>query len=51
VALVYTAIAAPIAGGILFPLGGGLVSPVWQAAAMAVTSLLVIANSRRLGRA
>jgi Cu+-exporting ATPase len=51
VALVYTAIAAPIAGGILFPLGGGLVSPVWQAAAMAVTSLLVIANSRRVGRA
>ena len=51
VALVYTAIAAPIAGGVLFPLGGGLVSPVWQAAAMAVTSLLVIANSRRLGRA
>jgi Cu+-exporting ATPase len=50
-ALVYTAIAAPIAGGILFPLGGGLVSPVWQAAAMAVTSLVVIANSRRLGKA
>jgi Cu+-exporting ATPase len=51
VALAYTAVAAPIAGGALVPLGGGLVSPVWQAAAMAVTSLLVIANSRRLGRA
>jgi len=50
VALGYTAVAAPIAGGVLFPLGGGLVSPVWQAAAMAVTSLLVIANSQRVGR-
>ena len=50
VALLYTAIAAPIAGGALIPLGGGLISPVWQAAAMAVTSLLVIANSQRLGR-
>jgi P-type Cu+ transporter len=49
VALVYTAVAVPIAGGVLFPLGGGLVSPVWQAAAIGVTSLLVIANSRRLG--
>jgi Cu+-exporting ATPase len=50
VALGYTAVAAPIAGGALVPLGGGLVSPVWQAAAIAVTSLLVIVNSQRAGR-
>ncbi|MBO0697084.1 MAG: HAD-IC family P-type ATPase, partial [Zavarzinella sp.] len=50
VALGYTAIAAPIAGGALVPLGGGLVSPVWQAAAIAVTSLLVLFNSQRAGR-
>lgn len=51
VAFVYTAIAVPIAAGVLFPLGGGLVSPVWQAAGMAITSLIVVANSQRLARA
>jgi Cu+-exporting ATPase len=50
IAFIYTAIAVPIAAGILFPLGGGLVSPVWQAAGMAITSLIVVANSQRLGR-
>jgi Cu+-exporting ATPase len=47
---IYTAIAIPIAGGILFPFGGGLVSPVWQAAGIALTSLFVLGNSRLLGR-
>jgi len=47
---VYTALAIPIAGGILFPFGGGLVSPVWQAAGIAITSLVVLANSRFVGR-
>jgi Cu+-exporting ATPase len=51
IAFIYTAISVPIAAGILFPLGGGLVSPVWQAAGMAITSLIVVANSQRLGRA
>lgn len=50
VAFIYTAISVPIAAGILFPFGGGLVSPVWQAAGMAITSLIVVANSQRLGR-
>jgi P-type Cu+ transporter len=50
VAFVYTAFAVPIAAGALFPLGGGLVNPVWQAAGMAITSLIVVANSQRLGR-
>jgi hypothetical protein len=40
----------PIEGGVPFPLGDGLVSRAWQAAAMAVTSLLVIANSQKPGR-
>lgn len=51
IAFVYTAVAVPIAAGVLFPLGGGLVSPVWQAAGMAITSLIVVGNSQRLARA
>lgn len=50
VAFVYTVLAVPVAAGVLFPLGGGLVNPVWQAAAMAITSLVVVANSQRLAR-
>jgi Cu+-exporting ATPase len=48
VAFVYTALAVPVAAGALIPFGGGLVSPVWQAAGIAITSLIVVANSQRL---
>jgi Cu+-exporting ATPase len=51
VAFAYTAVAIPLAGGILVPLGGGLVSPIWQAMGMAICSLVVVANSLRLGPA
>lgn len=51
IAFIYTALAVPIAAGALFPLGGGLVSPVWQAAGMAITSLIVVANSQKLAKA
>jgi Cu+-exporting ATPase len=49
IAFAYTALAIPLAGGILVPLGGGLISPIWQAMGMAICSLVVVANSLRLG--
>jgi len=51
VAFAYTAVAIPLAAGILVPLGGGLISPIWQAMGMAICSLVVVANSLRLGSA
>ena len=39
-----------MAGGILVPLGGGLVSPVWVFAALALSSLSVLGNALRLRR-
>jgi Cu+-exporting ATPase len=47
-AFVFNVIAIPIAAGALVPLGGGLMSPVWAAAAIGVSSLLVMLNSVRL---
>jgi P-type Cu+ transporter len=49
VAFVYTAVAVPLAAGALVPLGGGLVSPIWQALGMTVCSLVIVGNSLRLG--
>jgi Cu+-exporting ATPase len=50
-AFAYNALAIPVAAGALVPLGGGLISPVWAAAAMSLSSLSVIGNSLRLRRA
>lgn len=47
-AFAFNALAIPIAAGALVPLGGGLLNSVWAAAAMSISSLLVIANSLRL---
>jgi len=47
-AFAFNILAIPIAAGALIPLGGGLLNSVWAAAAMSVSSLLVIANSLRL---
>lgn len=44
----YNVLAIPIAAGLLVPLGGGLISPVWAAAAMSLSSVSVIVNSLRL---
>jgi len=41
-------LAVPIAAGALVPLGGGLINSIWAAAAMGISSVLVIANSFRL---
>nr|WP_307437641.1 copper-translocating P-type ATPase [Labrys monachus] len=49
-AFVYNAAGVPIAAGVLYPAFGLLLSPVIAAAAMALSSVSVIANSLRLRR-
>jgi Cu+-exporting ATPase len=49
-AFLYNVLAIPVAAGLLVPFGGGLISPVWAAAAMSLSSISVILNSLRLGR-
>jgi Cu+-exporting ATPase len=47
-AFIYNASAIPVAGGVLYPVSGILLSPVIGAAAMAMSSVSVIANALRL---
>jgi Cu+-exporting ATPase len=47
-AFVYNAAGVPIAAGVLYPFFGILLSPVLAAAAMALSSVSVIANALRL---
>ncbi|WP_291830503.1 HAD-IC family P-type ATPase, partial [Bosea sp. (in: a-proteobacteria)] len=47
-AFVYNAAGVPIAAGVLYPVFGLLLSPVIAAAAMALSSVSVIANALRL---
>ena len=47
-ALVYNALGVPIAGGILYPFLGVLLSPLIAAAAMSLSSVSVISNALRL---
>jgi len=47
-ALVYNAAGVPIAAGILYPFLGVLISPMFAAAAMSLSSVSVISNSLRL---
>lgn len=47
-AFAYNAAGIPIAAGVLYPLTGALLSPMIAAAAMALSSVSVIANSLRL---
>lgn len=50
-AFIYNSIGVPIAGGVLFPFFGILLSPIFAAAAMSFSSVSVIANSLRLRNA
>jgi Cu+-exporting ATPase len=47
-AFVYNAAGVPIAAGLLYPVFGILLSPIFAAAAMALSSVSVIANALRL---
>jgi Cu+-exporting ATPase len=47
-AFIYNSIGVPIAGGVLFPFFGILLSPIFAAAAMSFSSVSVITNSLRL---
>jgi len=49
-AFIYNAAGVPIAAGVLYPVFGLLLSPVVAAAAMALSSVSVIANALRLSR-
>ena len=47
-ALIYNAAGVPVAAGILFPVFGILISPIFAAAAMSLSSVSVIGNALRL---
>lgn len=49
-AFVYNAVGVPIAAGILYPLTGTVISPIWASAAMTFSSVSVITNALRLRR-
>jgi Cu+-exporting ATPase len=50
-AFLYNAIGVPIAAGILYPMFGMLLSPMIAALAMSLSSVSVVTNALRLGRA
>jgi Cu+-exporting ATPase len=50
-AFVYNAVGVPVAAGVLYPLTGWLISPIWASAAMTLSSVSVIVNALRLRRA
>jgi len=49
-AFIYNAIGVPIAAGVLYPVFGWLLSPIFAAAAMSFSSVSVITNALRLRR-
>ncbi|REJ71247.1 MAG: Cu(2+)-exporting ATPase [Planctomycetota bacterium] len=49
-AFVYNVIGIPLAAGVLYPMTGWLVPPMFAAAAMALSSVSVVTNSLRLRR-
>ncbi|HEX9138036.1 MAG TPA: HAD-IC family P-type ATPase, partial [Nitrospirota bacterium] len=49
-AFVYNALGIPVAAGVLYPFFGMLLSPMFAAAAMSLSSVSVISNALRLRR-
>ena len=49
-AFVYNTVGVHVAAGLLYPVIGLLISPIWASAAMTLSSLSVIANALRLRR-
>jgi len=49
-AFAYNGIGVPVAAGILYPVLGVLISPIWASAAMTLSSVSVIGNALRLRR-
>jgi Cu+-exporting ATPase len=49
-AFIYNALSVPAAAGLLYPLFGLLISPIWASAAMSLSSLSVVGNALRLRR-
>jgi P-type Cu+ transporter len=49
-AFFYNAVGVPVAAGLLYPISGDLIGPMWASAAMTLSSVSVIANALRLGR-
>jgi Cu+-exporting ATPase len=47
-AFVYNVITIPVAAGVLYPVFGLLINPVWASAAMSFSSLSVVGNALRL---
>lgn len=47
-AFIYNVVCIPVAAGVLFPLNGWLLNPMWASAAMAFSSVSVVLNSLRL---
>lgn len=47
-AFVYNVIGIPVAAGILYPINGFMLDPMWAGAAMALSSVSVVSNSLRL---
>jgi Cu+-exporting ATPase len=50
-AFVYNTVGVPIAAGVLYPVFGLLITPIWASAAMTLSSLSVIGNALRLRHA
>jgi Cu+-exporting ATPase len=50
-AFVYNAVGVPVAAGVLYPIIGALISPIWASAAMTLSSVSVIGNALRLRHA